>query len=90
MASYYTLGSICNLISKYEGWGGQATTLEEGVLGVGLVVLHSAPGKKSCVIRERYVNAWKSMHTIRFYNVLPAKYAKAIERVENVCDEEID
>jgi hypothetical protein len=32
---------------------------------------------KACVIQERYLNPWSSGHSVRFYNELPKKYAKA-------------
>ena len=79
---HYTLTACENLIDRYVNEnGGQATTLEEGVLGLGTILLHSAEGKKTIVIREVYETAWSSTHTIRLYNKMPKKYAKALENI---------
>lgn len=61
--------------------GGQCTTIEEGVLGFGTIVLHSAPNLKSIVIREYYLNPWSSGHTIKSYKVLPKKYQQKINEL---------
>lgn len=71
----YSLEQIDSLIDKYVNtFGGEVSTLEEGVLGYGLTVLHGAKGKKSIVIKEIYLNAWSSAHTVKMYNSLPKKY----------------
>ena len=78
----YTLEVCENLISKYiNDYHGEVTTLSEGVLGLGLVILHNANGKKITVIRERYLNANSSGHTIRQYNKMPEKYNKLLEEI---------
>jgi hypothetical protein len=78
----YTLKSCEELIQRYvHQLGGQATTIDEGCLGLGTLILHDAPGKKSVLIREVYLNEWSSGHTIRKYNKLPAKYQKIIYNV---------
>ncbi len=75
----YTLKAVEKLIDDYiNEYGGTATTLEEGVLGLGTVLLHDAMGKKTIVIREVYLNAWSSGHTVRMYNKMPAKYSKLV------------
>ena len=77
-----SLSACEGLIDMYvNNYGGQATTIEEGVLGLGKVVLHNAEGKKAVVITEKYLNANASYHTIRKYNKLPKKYKELIERV---------
>ena len=79
----YTLETCKNLIEKYANQhGGEITTVREGVLGLGTVVLHRAEGKKTYVINEVYVNAWVSAYTVRSYNKIPKKYEKLIEKVE--------
>lgn len=71
----YNLNDTQALIDKYVNeFGGQCTQLEEGVLGLGKLLLHSAKGKKTIVIKEVYLNEWSSAHTIRMYNKLPKKY----------------
>ena len=73
----YTLNSCEELIKKYINvYQGEATTIDEGILGLGTVLLHSAAGKKSIIIKEVYINEWSSGHTIRMYNKLPKKYLK--------------
>lgn len=78
---HYTLKSCENLIDKYVNeYKGTATTLREGVLGLGTILLHDAEGKKTVVITERFETAWSSVHTIRRYNKIPKKYVKALEK----------
>jgi hypothetical protein len=85
----YTLETCENYINKYVNeYGGDSTTLEEGSLGLGTVLLHGAEGKKISVIKEVYLNAWSSGHTIRQYNNMPKKYEKLLEKVENSFSED--
>jgi hypothetical protein len=82
MKYYYSLESCENLIKRYVNeYDGCATTLEEGSLGLGTILLHDAPGKKTIVIKEFYLNAWSSGHTIRKYNKMPKKYETLLEKV---------
>ena len=75
----YSLKSCENLIDTYVNeYKGEATILDEGVLGLGKIILHSADGKKSIVITEYYINAWVSGHKVRKYNKLPNKYKSMI------------
>jgi hypothetical protein len=60
-------------------FGGQITQINEGVLGLGELLLHGAEGKKTVLIKERYLNNWASVHTIRMYNKTPKKYQKLID-----------
>jgi hypothetical protein len=71
---------VCeSTIARYVDAGGSVTTIKEGVLGLGTVLLHSGGDLlKTIVIREVYLNEWNSGHTMRFYNKLPKKY----ERIE--------
>ena len=74
MARTYSLSAVENLIRRYsEVEGFTMTTIEEGVLGYGKVVL-KAPNKKTTVITEQYENEWSSTHKIRMYNNCPKKY----------------
>ena len=75
----YTLKSCEELIDRYVNqYNGELTVIDEGCLGLGLILLHNAQGKKTIVIREVYVNAWVSTHTIRRYNKIPKKYNKLL------------
>jgi hypothetical protein len=75
----YTLITCENLIDKYlNEYQGAMTTVEEGCLGLGVVLLHDAEGKKFIVIKEVFQNEWSSTHTIRMYNKTPKKYQEFI------------
>lgn len=75
----YSLKSCEDLIDRYVNeYNGFMTTLEEGSLGLGKVLLHDADGKKTILITEFFVSAWSSGHKVRKYNVIPKKYAKLI------------
>lgn len=80
MTTMYTLGACEDIINQYIDAGGEVYTIEEGVLGLGLVVCFGE-GLKTCIIQERYLNEWSSGHTIRFYNKMPQKYAAMIENM---------
>ena len=80
MSNLYTCGAVEKLMNLYVEKGGEITEIEEGCLGYGLLILHG-PGLKTSVVREVYVNAWSSAHTIRKYNKCPAKYMKMLEEV---------
>jgi hypothetical protein len=71
--NYYSLSACENLIKKYIDLGGTVETIEDGVLGLGIVVC-SAKGKKTAIIKEVYVNEWSSSHKITMYNKTPKKY----------------
>lgn len=78
----YSLKACENLIDRYVNeYKGQATTIDEGTLGLGTVLLHHAQGKKTILIREFYLNAWSSGHSIRKYNKIPKKYEKQLETI---------
>lgn len=75
----YSLKACEDLITKYvHQFNGQCTTIREGVLGLGTILLHGAPGKKTILINEIYLNAWSSGHKIRMYNRMPKKYSKLL------------
>ena len=82
MKKNYTLGQCENLIDKYVNkHNGMATTIEEGVLGLGKMILHSAKGHKTIIITEFFVNPWVSGHTIRMYRKIPKKYEKILDKI---------
>lgn len=73
----YTLNACEKLIGDYVNvFGGEIVEIEEGCLGLGKILLHSAPNKKTIVIEEVYLNEWSSGHKVRTYNVTPKKYTK--------------
>ncbi len=72
----------CNEVEQLMGLYGKKKNygcyvFDEGSLGYGVMVL-TADGCKSAVVTEVYLNSQSSAHKIRFYNVLPKKYAEPI------------
>ena len=74
-----TVSEINAIMEVYLNRGGEAITIQEGVLGYGLMVIH-APGLKSVVVKERYLNCWSSVHQVSFWNKLPKKYQVLLEK----------
>lgn len=78
----FCLKSIEELIEQYvHEFGGEMYQLEEGGVGLGLVVLTGAEGKKSVIIREHYLNEWSSCHDLKVYRKLPKKYQSIIDKL---------
>lgn len=78
----FSLNYCENLINIYVNeFGGQITQINEGVLGLGDLILHGAEGKKTIVINEYYINSWSSGHNVRMYNTTPKKYQKIINLI---------
>lgn len=76
----YSLSSCEDLIDRYiNQYGGCILQIEEGCLGLGKILLHSAPGKKSVVIEEFFINSWSSGHKVRMYNIIPKCYQKLVD-----------
>jgi len=72
-----SLSSCENLIDRYVNeFNGQVAVIEEGCLGLGKLLLHSAIGKKTIIITEYFLNEWSSGHKVRMYNKIPKKYEK--------------
>lgn len=78
----YALSACESLIQQYLENGGDVTTLQEGVLGLGLVLCHG-DGLKTAVITEIPLNCWESAHSIRMYNTMPKKYEKMLDEWED-------
>ena len=75
----YSLKYCEELIERYiNEYGGDIYTIDEGVLGLGTIILYGASGKKSVLITEYFINSWVSGHSIRKYNKLPKKYEKIV------------
>lgn len=66
------------IINKYIEYGGYIEQINDGCLGLGFLILHGAPGKKSIIIQEYFINSWQSGHNVKMYNKLPKKYQKLI------------
>lgn len=72
---------VCrDLMARYVSHNGHARTIQEGVLGLGLVICYG-PGLKTTIIREVYLNEGSSGHTITLYNRTPKKYLKYVDPV---------
>lgn len=69
----YSLSDVEKLIDYYLSKDGSMETYEEGSLGYGTLILE-APGCRTSVVQEVFLNEWSSAHTIRTYNKTPKKY----------------
>lgn len=79
----YTIESTQKLIDDYTEKGGSVFQIQDGVLGLGDLVLYDErePAKlKTFVIREVALNEWSNAQTIRAYNKIPEKYRVMIEK----------
>ena len=75
----YSLASCEALVDRYiNEYKGELLQIDEGILGLGILILHSAEGKKTIIIKEFFINSWTSGHSIRKYNKIPKKYLKLI------------
>lgn len=74
----YPCSAVEKLFAAYADIGGTCYEIVPGTLGHGLTVC-VADGYNSAIVTEVYLNEWSSAHKIRFYDVLPKKYAKMIE-----------
>lgn len=78
----YSLKSCMDFIDKYVNeCKGEIITINEGILGLGTIILTNAPNKKSYLIQEYFINSWTSGHNVKSYNKLPKKYLKIIENL---------
>jgi len=82
-----SLASAKNLINRYLESGGGYTQVDEGVLGLGIVILNNHDlNLKNFVIEEYYINSNSSGHKVKIYSKkegLPKKYLKMMEDCEN-------
>lgn len=73
-------------IKRYIDNGGEVYIADEGVLGLGTIILYDYDHKhnlKEYIIQEYYLNEWSSGHKLKEYkNGLPKKYIKVLE--ENI------
>ena len=78
MTKLYSLSECEKLINKYVERGGEVYTIEEGSLGLGVMVL-TGNNLKTTIITEVYLNEWSSAHKVRMYNKCPKKYQEIIK-----------
>ena len=78
MTKLYSLSECEKLINKYVERGGEVYTIEEGCLGLGIMVL-TGHNLKTTIIKEVYLNEWSSAHKVRMYNKCPKKYQEIIK-----------
>lgn len=76
----YSLNDCEELMCKYVNAGGMAITVDEGCLGLGIVVCF-AENMQYAVIKEYYINHWSSGHTVAFYDELPNEYQEMLDAV---------
>ena len=62
----YDCDYIAHLISQYSEKGGEVITIDEGCLGYGFMIMFGE-GLKTTIVKEIYVNAWSSGHSVRMY-----------------------
>ena len=71
----YSNEAVLKVLNHYNELNGEIETIQEGSLGYGLMVCYG-DGLKTCIIREVFLNAWESGHTIRFYKKNAEKISK--------------
>lgn len=77
----YNYQQIDKLIERYSNIeNSEIVQIWEGCLGSGNWIL-TAPGKKTAIIKEVYVNAWQSTHTVKMYNKTPKKYQSILNNL---------
>lgn len=75
----YSLEAVEGLKEQYYESGGQVVTIKEGALLDDLIMFGN--GLKTAVIVNRYLNAWSSAYTVRFYNKVPKKYETLLQNI---------
>lgn len=83
MERHISINQAENLISKYSDNNGEVFLIEEGVLGLGTILLYDYNNKLKCyIIQEYYVNPWNSGHSIKTFSKLPKKYQPLLDKAE--------
>lgn len=80
----YSYTAADAIIDRYINRGGEVYTLPGSLVDNHII---TAPGFKSYIIKEVYLNCYSSAVSIRRYNKLPAKYAAVIEAIEEGNEE---
>lgn len=84
----YNQKAVDKLFTAYEKREGFMSYLVPGCLLDGYIL--TAPGCKTTIIKEVYLNCYSSGYSIRKYNRIPAKYQKIIDLIEQgTSDDEI-
>lgn len=85
MITTITNEQISQIANRYiNNYGGNVYEIP-GTLNDNYII--TAPGKKSYIIKEMYLNEWSSCNTVKRYNALPKKYAEVIYLLEAGDDE---
>lgn len=75
MKNQKSLAYCERLIQNYHQKGGEHVIIEEGCLGLGLIICYGE-GLKTSIIKEVYVSSRVSTHSVIKYNKTPKKYLK--------------
>lgn len=86
MKTLYNQTAIDNLFKQYENRAGFMSYLIPGSLLDGYIL--TAPGCKTTIIKEVYLNEWSSGYSVRMYNTIPTKYQKIIDLIESGATDE--
>ena len=79
----YNFRQIDKFLDKYSKFeNSEIIQIKEGILGSGDWIC-IAPGKKTAIIKEIFVNGWNSTHTLKLYNKTPKKYIELINKLTN-------
>jgi hypothetical protein len=75
----FSLKYCQDIIERYvNDYEGEILEIDEGGVGLGVLLLHSGVNAKTILITEVYLNCWSSTHKVRMYNKIPKKYEKII------------
>lgn len=86
MANLYTQTAVDNLINRFsECENFELYTIPGSLLDNHII---TAKGKKTAIIREKYLNEWSSAYTIILYNKTPKKYQNIIDLLNNDNEKE--
>lgn len=81
MANLYNQTAVDNLINRYsKNENFELYTIPGSLLDNHII---RAKGKKTAIIREKFLNEWSSAYTIILYNKTPKKYQKVIDLLDN-------
>ena len=82
----YTLNACEGFIDRFiNEFNGEMLQIEEGSLGLGTLILYNGHNKQgnpiqSVLIKEYYISAWSSGHTVTQYKKVPKKYQALIDK----------
>lgn len=82
----YTNAAVQNLVKQYAEDQNSRIYVIGGCLLDGYIL--TAPGFKTVIIKDVYIDCWSSAQSIRMYNKTPAKYERVIDLLEEDMEEE--